>query len=438
MHLAVIGCGYVGLVTGLCLASFGHHVVCVDLDQSKVDALQKGHVPFFEPGLEAFSQSQLSHGRVEFSPEINKAADAAAVFIAVGTPSLPDGGQDLGYIWAALKSLAPILAPNALIITKSTVSPGTNRRLHEWLREHGYKQSVIHNPEFLREGSALEDSLHPDRVAIGMSGTDGWAKGILESIFQTYSDRTIPFIWTNWESAELIKYTSNALLASRVAFINEIARLSEIMGANISTIAQGVGADHRIGPYFLNPGPGFGGSCFPKDLRALVKLGVDAGVPIPLLESISRSNQVHQELMVERIAQRIGKPLAGLELALLGASFKANTDDLRESPALAIIDGLLRTGTSLRVYDPKALPGLERKYGSALNYFTVPEEALIGADAAVILTEWEPIKAISESSWSLLSPPPTIIDLRNILTGASWLKNSGIRYFGLGLPGELR
>lgn len=348
MNIAVVGTGYVGLVTGAGLADFGNDVVCADVDERKIAALQQGQVPIYEPGLEAIVAKNMAEGRLRFATDLPGAIRRSrAIFIAVGTPSLPDGSADLRYVAEVARSVARYMEGPKLVITKSTVPIGTGRMIEKIFAEteHKHPASVVSNPEFLREGSAIEDFMRPDRVVIG--ATDEESIALMKEIYSPLHRLEVPFVITSVESAELIKYASNAFLATKISFMNEVAVLCETLGADVQDVARGVGLDSRIGARFLQAGPGYGGSCFPKDTAALADISRRTGYRFKIVEAVMEVNRLVKERMVEKIETALGSP-AGKQIAILGLAFKADTDDIRDAPAMAIIDGLLKRGAKVR------------------------------------------------------------------------------------------
>jgi UDPglucose 6-dehydrogenase len=415
MKICVVGSGYVGLVTGACLADFGMHVVGVDKDRSKVEALSRGQVPIYEPGLEMVVQKNMQEGRLSFTTELGPAIEEAqAVFIAVGTPPREDGSADLTFIREVASSIGEHLNGYKVIVTKSTVPIGTGKMIESIVRgSKGGQQhpfAVVSNPEFLREGSAVEDFQVPDRVVIGTR--DPRARDLMMDIYSPLAAAAVPFVVTDVESAELIKYASNGFLATKISFINEVATLCEALGANVEVVAKGMGLDSRIGPKFLHPGPGFGGSCFPKDTRAVAQIAREQGLTFRIIEAVLEANEATNRRMLDKIRAAVGD-LSGKTIAALGLSFKPNTDDLRESPALPIIQGLLDGGATVRAFDPEAMPAC-RPLFPTLHYCASEYEAVEGADALLILTEWNQFRKLELDRLHALLRRPLVIDLRNL------------------------
>jgi len=445
MRIAVIGTGYVGLVSGACFSEFGVNVVCVDQDSGKIARLNRGEMPIFEPGLDHLVASNVKAGRLSFTTELAPAvAGADAVFIAVGTPSRRgDGHADLSFVFAAAAEIGRALTGYAAVVTKSTVPVGTGRKVAEAIMAArpdlavGRDFDVVSNPEFLREGSAIEDFLRPDRVVIGTQTETGEAgseraRGILRELYRPLSLAEVPMLFTGLETAELTKYAANSFLAAKITFINEIADLCEKVGADVQDVARGIGLDGRIGRKFLHAGPGYGGSCFPKDCLALVRTAREAGAPITLVETVVKVNDARKLAMAERIEAACGGSVAGKRVALLGLTFKPNTDDMRDSPSLAIVPALAAKGATLVAFDPegmheahKLLPDLamaEDAYG-----------ALEGADALVLLTEWNEFRALDWDRVKSLMPGRVIVDLRNIYKPTQ-MAEAGFAYTSIGRP----
>ena len=434
MKICVVGSGYVGLVTGACLADFGMQVVCVDKMADKIESLKRCEIPIYEPGLTTLVGKNMEAGRLTFTTELDESlARARAIFIAVGTPPREDGSADLTYVREVAKSIAANLVDYKVIVTKSTVPIGTGRMIQEVVREgSGGAQafSVVSNPEFLREGSAIEDFMQPDRVVVG--AWDQRAIDIMLDIYSPLRVADVPFVLTTVESAELIKYASNAFLAAKISFINEVARLCEKLDADVEVVARGMGLDSRIGPKFLHPGPGFGGSCFPKDSSAIVQIARDQGLPFQIMEAVLAVNAATKARMVDKIEDAFGG-LAGRTVAILGLSFKPETDDVRESPALEIIDGLLARGARVRAFDPAAMEVLADRWGEGVELCSDSYAAAEGADGLVIVTEWNQFRALELERLAELLERKLIVDLRNIYEPAK-LESAGFRYVSIGRP----
>ncbi len=436
MKICVVGSGYVGLVTGACLADFGMQVTGVDKDASKVEVLQSGGVPIYEPGLRTLVSQNAAAGRLRFTTDLGPAIEQAqAVFIAVGTPSLPDGSANLQFIEEVAGSIGDHLNGYKAIVTKSTVPIGTGKLIETIITERsggGQDFAVVSNPEFLREGSAIEDFMHPERVVIGTS--DPRARELMLDIYSPLRVADVPFILTTVESAELIKYASNGFLATKISFINEVAELAELLGADVEVVARGMGLDSRVGPKFLHPGPGFGGSCFPKDSRALGQIARDNGMSFRIIEAVMDVNEQTKRRMVSKIRDAVGE-LEGKTVAMLGLSFKPDTDDIRESPALTILGELLEAGAEVRAFDPAAMDETRELYPGA-TYVGDPYEAVEGADATVIVTEWNLFRALEPARLRELMRHPLIIDLRNIYEPDK-MAEDGFDYVSVGRPSGL-
>ncbi|MGB9761804.1 MAG: UDP-glucose dehydrogenase family protein [Caldimicrobium thiodismutans] len=433
MHIAVIGTGYVGLVSGAGLADFGMKVTCVDIDEEKIKKLKKGQIPFYEPGLEELVRKNLKAGRLDFTTDFNRTVkNSLVIFICVGTPSLPDGSADLSQIKDVALKLAETIDDYKVIVTKSTVPVGTNRWIKELIDKNKKVDAsvdIISNPEFLREGNAVEDFMHPDRVIIG--GESAYAIAIIKDIYRPLYLAETPFIITNLETAELIKYASNAFLATKISFINEIANFCEKVGADVTVVAKGMGLDPRIGPKFLNPGPGFGGSCFPKDVKALIKQGRQVSSPFRILEAVIESNERQKLCAISKLEALLGD-LKNKTVAVLGLSFKPNTSDVRESPALTVIPALLERGAKVKAYDPVAIEEFKRAAQNLpVEYASSPEEAVKEAHAMVILTEWNEFRFLDLAKIKKLMKTPILIDMRNIYE-PEVVKKLGFSYSGIG------
>jgi UDPglucose 6-dehydrogenase len=414
VDIAVIGTGYVGLVTGAGLADFGNDVICVDVDVKKIDALKKGVIPIYEPGLDKLVSKNVEEGRLRFTTELADAIRASrAIFIAVGTPPKADGSADLRYVEQVANSIAEHMNGPKLVITKSTVPIGTGRLIEEIIHSHGngHKASVVSNPEFLREGSAIEDFMKPDRVVIGAS--DAEAAEAMKEIYAPLHSLEIPFVVTNVESSELIKYAANGFLATKITFINEIAAVCEKVGANVQDVALGMGLDSRIGPKFLQAGPGFGGSCFPKDTSAMADIARRNGYDFQIMEAVLRVNDDIKERMVVKIVDALDGDVKGKTVGILGLAFKPETDDMRDSPTIPIIQGLQKLGATVRAYDPQATENA-KTFFTGLTYCGDAYETAEGCDALVIATEWNEFRALNFERVKKAMRRPLIVDLRNV------------------------
>ncbi|HVC53754.1 MAG TPA: UDP-glucose/GDP-mannose dehydrogenase family protein [Stellaceae bacterium] len=438
MRIAMIGTGYVGLVSGACFSEFGASVVCVDTDADKIARLRQGEIPIFEPGLDQLVASNAAAGRLNFSTDLAAALDGVdAAFIAVGTPSRRgDGHADLSYVFAAAEAIGQALAAykgqRTVVVTKSTVPVGTGRRVQEILAQFlpagGF--DVASNPEFLREGSAIEDFMRPDRVVIGSDSEH--ARGVMHALYRPLYLIETPMVFTTVETAELIKYAANAFLATKVTFINEVADLCEAVGADVQDVAKGIGLDGRIGRKFLHSGPGFGGSCFPKDCRALVRTAEEYAAPLRIIDTVLRVNEARKEAMAQRIAAACGGNLVGKTLAVLGLTFKPNTDDMRDSPSLAILPPLVAAGARVRAYDPEGMDEA-RKLLPDIDYCADAYTAMDGADALVLLTEWNEFRGLDLGRVRELLRAPLVIDLRNIYEPQE-MAAVGLVYHSIGRP----
>jgi UDPglucose 6-dehydrogenase len=419
MRIAMIGTGYVGLVSGACFSEFGVSVTCVDKDADKIARLQRGEVPIYEPGLDQLVTVNKAAGRLSFTTDLAAALDGTdAVFIAVGTPSRRgDGHADLSYVFAAAGEIAEVLAARpgtrTVIVTKSTVPVGTGRRLENILAQRLPPNAfdVASNPEFLREGSAIQDFMRPDRVVIG-TGSEH-ARTVLRALYRPLYLLETPVVFTTIETAEMIKYAANAFLATKITFINEVANLCEAVGADVQDVARGIGLDGRIGRKFLHAGPGFGGSCFPKDCEALVRTAEEAGSPLSMVERVLEINNSRKRSMADRITAACDGSVTGKTIAVLGLTFKPNTDDMRESPSLSILPLLIEAGATIRAFDPEGM-GEAKKLLPELDYCGDAYQALEGADALVLLTEWNEFRALDLARVRRLLRAPVVIDLRNI------------------------
>lgn len=426
MYVSFVGAGYVGLVSGILLAHLGHKVVSIDNDNIKIASLQNGIIPIYEPSLDEYLAEALSKNRIEFhtAHNINSAVDA--IFIAVGTPPLESGEADLSYIYKATLEAAKSSSPDSLIIIKSTVPPSTCFKLQAFLKENGYAHEIASNPEFLREGSAITDFLKPDRIIIGTSSDR--ATKILEAIYKPLTDRGIKLIKTDLNTAELIKYASNSFLATKIGFINEMANLCETIGGDIDALANGMGSDHRIGKEFLKAGPGFGGSCFPKDIMALSYIAHQLDQKCEILDSVISSNKNRKESIVERVSKVVG-PLSGKKLCILGITFKAYTDDVRSSPAIEISQLLQEKGADIYIYDPEGMKNAAKELDA--NFCDSAYAAAENSSAIIILTEWSEFKELDFAKLETLVKEKVIFDFRNILNRETIISH-GFDYYKIG------
>ncbi|GIU82556.1 MAG: UDP-glucose/GDP-mannose dehydrogenase family protein [Acidobacteria bacterium] len=431
MHIAIIGTGYVGLVTGACFAEFGVEVTCVDVDEEKIEKLKKGIIPIYEPGLDVLVEKNQKSGRLHFTTDLKSAVEQALViFFAVGTPPKEDGTPDMSYYEKAAKDVAEAMNGYKVLVTKSTVPVGTGRWLREFVTKHQKvktKFGVVSNPEFLREGAAINDFMRPDRVVIGSS--DPEAIAIMKDLYRPLYLIETPFVITSLEAAELIKYAANAFLATKITFINEVANLCDAIGCDVHDVAKGIGMDNRIGRKFLHPGPGFGGSCFPKDTLAFTKVGDLYGVETLIVDAVIKANQRQRELMIPKIEKLVGD-LKGKTIAVLGLSFKPETDDMREAPSIYIINELQKRGAKIKAFDPVAMEEA-KKHLSCVTYAKDEYDAIKDADALVIITEWNQFRALDMQKVKSLLRAPKIVDLRNIYEPAD-MKAMGFEYVGVG------
>jgi UDPglucose 6-dehydrogenase len=432
MKIAMIGAGYVGLVSGACFSEFGHHVTCIDQDELKIGRLRRNEIPIYEPGLETLVARNAAAGRLRFDKDLSAAvADADLVFIAVGTPSRRgDGHADLTYVRDAAKQIAAAMDGYTVVVTKSTVPVGTGREVADIIRATNPQADfdVISNPEFLREGSAIDDFMRPNRVVIGVESERGREK--MRELYRPLFLIETPILFTGLETAELIKYAANGFLAMKISFINQVADLCEKVGADVHDVARGIGLDGRIGQKFLHPGPGYGGSCFPKDTRALVEIARQANAPVSLIEATADYNETRKLQMAERVVAALGGSASGKVVALLGLTFKPNTDDMREAPSLAIAPALIKAGATIRAHDPEGM-GEAKKLMPDLAYCADPYEAMTAADAVVFLTEWNSYRALDLKRMRAILKQPVVVDLRNIYR-PSEMRSAGFRYSSIG------
>jgi UDPglucose 6-dehydrogenase len=437
MHVAMIGTGYVGLVSGACFADFGHNVTCVDKDAGKIASLARGEVPIFEPGLADLVKTNLREGRLDFTTELAPAVRAAdAVFIAVGTPSRRgDGHADLSFVYAAAREIAAALDGFTLVITKSTVPVGTGDEVERIIRQARPDAdfAVVANPEFLREGAAIRDFKHPDRIVVG--GDDPRARERMSELYRPLYLNAAPMLYTDRRTAELTKYAANAFLAMKITFINEIADLCEQAGADVQEVARGIGLDNRIGTKFLHAGPGFGGSCFPKDNLALIKTGQDHAAPLRLVETVAAVNDQRKRAMARKVAGALGGNIRGKTVAVLGLTFKPNTDDMREAPSIALITALHDMGASVRAYDPAGMAQARAVVPGEVTYCDSAYACAEGADALVIVTEWEQFRALDLGRLKQAMARPVVVDLRNVYRPEEMVRH-GFTYVGIGRPGS--
>src|SRR6202167_2157063 len=431
MRVTMIGAGYVGLVSGACFADFGHQVICIDKDATKVEALNRAEIPIFDPGLAELVEGNVRQGRLEFAADTSRIGDAGAVFIAAGTPSRPGGGHaDLRSGCAAVREIAPLLSDTAVVVTKSTVPVGTGDEIERILRQKrpAAEPQVVSNPEFLREGAAIQDFKHPDRIVVGTD--DAQARATLAEIYRPLYLNAAPILYVGRRTAELIKYASNAFLATKITFINEIADLCESVGADVQEVARGMGLDNRIGAKFLHAGPGFGGSCFPKDATALLKTAHDHGAQLRIVETVTAVNEQRKRAMARKVAAALEGSVRGTTIAVLGLTFKPNTDDTRDSPAVPLITALTDMGARVRCYDPAGMEPAKLQFPN-VTYCDSAYSAAEDADAVVISTECEQFRALDLKQLRRIMAQPVIVDLRNIYRSEE-MRRAKFRYVGVG------
>ena len=433
MNISVIGCGYVGLVAGVCFAEFGFRVHCIDADQDKINTLNQGEVHIYENGLREVLRNNLDSGRISFHTTKSCLDDCEVVIVAVGTPEGKNGETDMTYINDALEEIAQLATNDKYIIVKSTVPMGTACSIRDSLgdvqKQRDIEFHIISNPEFLQEGSALHNFMNPDRIVVGCDSQK--AQEVMSELYSPLINRGVRVVFTDNTSAELIKYASNSYLAMRIAFINEIADIAEESGANIKDISFGMGLDKRIGAGYLKPGPGYGGSCFPKDTKSLTFFARELNAPSGLIEATIKANAQRSQRMVKKILSALNGDCKEKKIAVLGLAFKANTDDMRDSPSIAIIQSLLQKQVKIQVFDPKAMQEAENIFGNTIHYCDNSTEAVTGADCLIILTEWEEFKSLDLKTLKQSMQDPVIVDLRNVLS-ADDIKNEGFKYFCIG------
>jgi UDPglucose 6-dehydrogenase len=432
MRVAMIGSGYVGLVSGACFADFGHEVTCVDKDQAKIAALNGGEVPIYEPGLTELVAANAKAGRLKFATDLKAAVrDADAVFIAVGTPSRRgDGHADLSYVFEATREIAAALSGFTVVITKSTVPVGTGDEVERIIAEVRADAdcAVVSNPEFLREGAAIRDFKHPDRIVVGTDNTR--AREVMSELYRPLYLNRSPILFTDRRTAELIKYAANAFLATKITFINEIADLAEKVGADVQEIARGIGLDNRIGSKFLHAGPGYGGSCFPKDTVALIKTGQDHGAPLRIVEAVAAVNDARKRAMARKVSSALGGDMRGKTIAVLGLTFKPNTDDMRDAPSIPLVTALQDMGATVRAYDPVGMEQA-KSFINNVTFCNDAYECAEGASALVIVTEWEQFRALDFGRLKSAMANPLLVDLRNIYR-ADEVTRHGFAYESVG------
>ena len=433
MHITVIGTGYVGLVTGACLAEFGMNVLCVDLDKDKIDGLNRGEIPIFEPGLDDLVKRNVTQKRLSFSTDFEAGIAASLViFIAVGTPPAADGSADLSQIKAVATDIGRFMDGYKVVVDKSTVPVGTGQLVRQVISENLTSKTnfdVVSNPEFLREGSAITDFMRPDRVVIGAESDQ--ATAIMKDIYNVLYLNETPFVLTNIETAELIKYAANAFLATKISFINEVANLCEKVGANVQQVARGIGLDGRIGKKFLHAGPGYGGSCFPKDTLALAATGRKVDEPLSIVEAVIAANQHQRQRMVDKVVDLLEGQVEGKTVALLGLAFKPKTDDVRDAPALYMVERLTEMGARIKGYDPEAMLSFKNLSVVEIDYATDAYDAATGADALILMTEWNQFRYLDLERLRGLMVQPVFADLRNVYDGEK-VREAGFAYTGVG------
>ena len=431
MRIAMIGTGYVGLVSGACFADFGHEVCCIDKDEAKIAGLHQGRMPIWEPGLEALVKTNAERGRLTFTTDLAEGVKGAeAVFIAVGTPARRgDGHADLTFVFQAVRELAKVIAPGTVVVTKSTVPVGTGDQIEKILAEEGVSDvSVASNPEFLREGAAIADFKHPDRIVVGAQ--DERAQEVLKEIYRPLFLNRAPILFTGRRTAELTKYAANAFLAVKISFINEIADLCEAVDADVQDVARGIGLDNRIGPKFLHAGPGYGGSCFPKDTLALLQTADAAGIDQRIVRTTVQVNDDRKAAMAERVVRAVGGDVKGKRIGVLGLAFKPNTDDMREAPSTPLINGLVERGAEVSAFDPVAREQAERVF-EGIHFASDAYEAAADADALVIVTEWDEFRALDLDKIAGSLRGKVLVDLRNVYDRDE-AEEAGLAYYGVG------
>ncbi len=434
MKIAMVGSGYVGLVSGACFADFGHDVVCIDKDQAKIDSLERGVMPIYEPGLEDLVAANVKSGRLSFTTDLAEGIrGASAIFIAVGTPSRRgDGHADLSYVYAVAREVGEALKNDAVVVTKSTVPVGTGDEVERIIAESGctHRVAVVSNPEFLREGAAIGDFKRPDRIVIGAE--DEFGREVMREVYRPLYLNESPILFTNRRTSELIKYAANAFLATKITFINEMADLCERVGADVQDVSRGIGMDGRIGAKFLHAGPGYGGSCFPKDTLALLKTAEDYDSPVRIVEAVVKVNDSRKRAMGRKVLEAIGgmEGARGKRVALLGLTFKPNTDDMRDSPAIAVARALTDAGVKVRAYDPEGME-LAGPLMPDVEMVESPYAAIKDADAVAIVTEWDAFRALDFARVKELAKAPVLVDLRNIYRPAD-VREAGFTYYSIG------
>lgn len=433
MKLSIIGTGYVGLVTGTCFAEMGHDVTCIDIDAAKVERMKKGECPIFEPGLEPMMQANFNEGRLHFSNNYESVTKAEAIFLAVGTPSSDDGQADLKYVFGACDSIAPYLRDGSIIVVKSTVPVGTGNKVREYLKSKTTKKFfVVNNPEFLKEGSAVEDFMKPERIVVGCLENEAGDK--IEELYEPFNRQVKRTIRMSNISAEMTKYAANCFLATKISFMNEVARLCDIVGADVEEVRHGISTDSRIGTQFLYPGPGYGGSCFPKDVKALVFTAKENGIRFKIVEAVEEVNKEQKKYMASKVLKHFQHNLKGKTFVLWGTAFKANTDDIRETPAIDTAIALHEAGAKVRIHDPEAADHFEQhmgKLGIPVDQFENKYDALNGADGLIVMTEWKQYRAPDFEEIKSRLKMPVIFDARNLYNTKKVLEQ-GFSYYAVG------
>ena len=435
MNITVVGTGYVGLVAGACFAETGSQVVCADVDQKKIDGLKQNILPIYEPGLDSLVERNQTQGRLVFTTDVASAVKSAeVVFIAVGTPPDEDGSADLSHVLAVAETIGKNQSRELVVVTKSTVPVGTAAKVHAAVAKHATQPfHVVSNPEFLKEGAAVDDFLKPDRVVLGVDSD--FARSVMAELYSPFVRTGKPIIFMDVPSAEMTKYAANAMLATRISFMNEIANLCEKVGANVDLVRKGIGSDGRIGPSFLFPGPGYGGSCFPKDVKALLHTSEDRGAPMLVLRAVEDANDRQKQRLFEKLQSVLGASLTGSRVAVWGLAFKAQTDDMRESPALTLIESLLAVGATVTGHDPAAMHEAERRLGTKIRYAKTNYDALDGADALVVVTDWNEYRFPDFARIKAALSKPIVIDGRNLYDPAK-MAQLGFTYRSIGRGSE--
>jgi UDPglucose 6-dehydrogenase len=435
MRIAVIGTGYVGLVAGACLAETGSEVVCADLDQQKIDGLKRNDVPIFEPGLDALVQRNQAQGRLSFTTDIGESiASAHVVFIAVGTPPDEDGSADLTHVLDVAEEIGRNQARELVVVTKSTVPVGTASKVQEAIAKHAkYPFHVVSNPEFLKEGAAVDDFMKPDRVVLGVDSD--FARSVMAELYAPFVRTGKPIIFMDVPSAEMTKYAANGMLATRISFMNEVANLCEKVGANVDLVRKGIGSDSRIGPSFLFSGPGYGGSCFPKDVKALIRTSEERGAPMLVLQAVERANERQKSRLFEKLRDALGGSVAGARIAIWGLAFKPQTDDMREAPAIALIEALLGAGATVVAHDPAAMHEAARRLGARVTFATTNYDALSGADGLVVVTDWNEYRFPDFGRIKAALKRSVVVDGRNLYDSQK-MRALGFTYRSMGRGSE--